>query len=212
MTSPGRSATLVAAPQHGVENFTMLQAVVTPKPLADERARLLEIIRRKSLLKGQFKLASGAMSTYYLDLKPTTFDPAGAALLSEIICDMLRDDADVDSIGGLELGAVPIVAAVCAYSAQHRPIQGFVVRKERKGHGTDNRIDGNFRPNTTVVLCEDVTTTGGSVMQAVRAVRDQGATVKKIITIVDRLEGATANLAREGIDLVSIFTTKDLLD
>ena len=114
---------------------------------------------------------------------------------------MLRDDDDVVSIGGLELGAVPIVAAVCACSVRHRPILGFVVRKERKGHGTDNRIDGNFRPNTTVALCEDVTTTGGSVMQAVRAVREQGATVKKIITIVDRLEGATDSLAREGIAL-----------
>jgi orotate phosphoribosyltransferase len=195
-----------------VETGTMLQAVATPKPLASERARLLEIIRKKSLLKGRFKLASGAMSDYYLDLKPTTFDPEGAALLAEIICDMLRDDSDVESIGGLELGAVPIVAAVCACSARHRPVLGFVVRKARKGHGTDNRIDGNFRAKSTVVLFDDVTTTGGSVMQAVRAVREQGATVKKIITVVDRLEGAAANLAREGIDLVPIFTTKDLLD
>lgn len=193
----------------------MLQAVATPKPtaiLSKERARLLEIIKRKSLLRGQFKLASGLMSDYYLDLKPTTFDAEGAALTAEIICGMLKDEPVVDSIGGLELGAVPIVAAVCARSWQDRPVAGFVVRKEKKGHGTDKQIDGNFKPNTTVVLIEDVTTKGGSVMQAVHAVRERGATVKKVITIVDRLQGATDNLAKEGIELVSIFTAKELLD
>jgi orotate phosphoribosyltransferase len=86
-----------------------------------------------------------------------------------------------------------------------------VVRKENKGHGTDKKIDGNFTPNTTVVLIEDVTTRGGSVMQAVRAVREKGATVKRIITIVDRLEGATENLKKEGIDLEAIYTARDLL-
>ena len=177
----------------------------------DARARLLEIIRQKSLLRGTFKLVSGATSNYYLDMKPTTFDPEGATLIGEIICDMMQNDTDVDSIGGLELGAVPIVAAVCAQSFRGRPVNGFVVRKEKKGHGTDQKIDGNFKPNTTVVLIEDVTTKGGSVMQAVNAVRAQGATVKKIITIVDRLEGAEANLKTEGLVLAPIFTTKDLL-
>jgi orotate phosphoribosyltransferase len=84
------------------------------------------------------------------------------------------------------------------------------VRKDKKGHGTDKKIDGNFRPNTNVVLLEDVTTRGGSVMQAVQAVRAQGATVKKVISVVDRLEGAAGNLAKEGIELASIFTTDDL--
>jgi orotate phosphoribosyltransferase len=177
----------------------------------DARARLLEIIRQRSLLRGTFKLVSGATSNYYLDMKPTTFHPEGAMLIAEIICDMLQGDSDVDSIGGLELGAVPIVAAVCAHSFRNRPVNGFVVRKEKKGHGTDQKIDGNFKPNTTVVLIEDVTTKGGSVMQAVNAVRAQGATVKKIITIVDRLEGAEENLKKEELVLAPIFTTKDLL-
>jgi orotate phosphoribosyltransferase len=177
----------------------------------EARARLLEIIRQRSLLRGTFKLVSGATSSYYLDMKPTTFHPEGATLIAEIICDMLQGDSDVDSIGGLELGAVPIVAAVSAQSFRSRPVNGFVVRKEKKGHGTDQKIDGNFKPNTTVVLIEDVTTKGGSVMQAVNAVRAQGATVKKIITIVDRLEGAEENLKKEGLVLAPIFTTKDLL-
>jgi orotate phosphoribosyltransferase len=188
-------------------------AVKLPAAFASEKARLLGIIKRKSLLTegGPFKLASGAMSDYYLDLKPTMFDPDGAALIGEIINGMLADDRDVDAIGGLELGAVPIVAAVSALSVRWRPIKSFVVRKESKDHGTAKKIDGNFTPNTTVVLVEDVTTRGGSVMQAVRAVRERGATVKKIITIVDRLEGARENLTKEGIALEAIFTTRDLL-
>jgi orotate phosphoribosyltransferase len=186
----------------------------TAKPaLSEQKARLLDIIKRKSLLTkgGPFKLASGAMSDYYLDLKPTMFDPHGAALIGEIINGMLADDSDVDAIGGLELGAVPISAAVSALSVNARPIKSFVVRKESKDHGTAKKIDGNFTPNTTVVLIEDVTTRGGSVMQAVRAVREKGATVKRIITIVDRLEGAAENLKKEGIALEAIFTSRDLL-
>jgi len=178
------------------------------------KRRLLEIIKQRSLLTegGPFKLASGEMSNYYLDMKPTMFDPEGSMLTAEIIYEeYLRDDPDVDAVGGLELGAVPIIATICARSWHERPVSGFVVRKEKKGHGTDKRIDGNFKPNSTVILFDDVTTKGGSVMQAVQAVRAQGAKVKRIITVVDRLEGAKENLAKEGIALLPIFTTVDLL-
>jgi orotate phosphoribosyltransferase len=175
------------------------------------RERLLEIVRAKSLLKGRFQLVSGGFSDYYLDMKPTTFNAEGAALVADIVFSMLREDADVTAIGGLELGAVPVIVAVCARSWPERPIAGFVVRKETKGHGTDQKIDGCFTDKSIVVLIDDVTTKGGSVMQAVNAVRAQGATVKKIITIVDRLEGAEENLKKEGLVLAPIFTTKDLL-
>jgi orotate phosphoribosyltransferase len=144
-------------------------------------------------------------------MKPTCFDPEGASLISDIIFDMLLADPTVDAIGGLELGAVPIVANICQRSWPDRPINGFVVRKDKKGHGTDQKIDGNFKPNTTVVLIDDVTTKGGSVMQAVKAVRAQGARVARIISVVDRLEGAAENLGKEGIELMPIFTTSDLL-
>jgi orotate phosphoribosyltransferase len=192
----------------------MLDAVA-PRPqaaLAKDKERLLAIIKERSFLTkgGPFKLASGAMSDYYLDMKPTTFSPEGLALIGEIAFSMVRDDPGVDSIGGLELGALPIISAVSMRSHAERPIDGFIVRKEKKGHGTDKKIDGNFRPNTNVVLFEDVTTRGGSVMEAVRAVRAQGGTVKKIITIVDRLEGAAGNLKKEGLELEAIFTIDDL--
>ena len=186
----------------------MLHAVA----LAKEKERLLAIIKEKSFLTegGPFRLASGGMSDYYLDMKPTMFSPEGLSLIAEIVFGLLRDDPDVNSIGGLELGAVPITSAVTMRSQRERPIDGFVVRKEKKGHGTDRKIDGNFRPGTNVVLFEDVTTRGGSVMQAVQAVRAQGATVKKVITIVDRLEGATAALKAEGIELVPLCTITEL--
>jgi len=176
------------------------------------KARLMDVIRAKSLHieGGPFKLASGAMSDYYIDMKPTIFSPEGLNLIADLIFEHLRGDKGVDSIGGLELGAVPIVAAVSMRSFRDRAIDGFVVRKETKDHGTAKKIDGNFRPNTNVVLIEDVTTKGGSVMQAVKAVRAQGATVKKVITIVDRLEGATAALNAEGIELVPLCTITEL--
>jgi orotate phosphoribosyltransferase len=181
--------------------------------LLKQKRRLLEIIKIKSLITtgGPFKLASGAKTNYYLDMKPTTFDPEGINLIADIVLNMLSGDPDVEAIGGLEVGAVPIVIAVSMRSWPKHPITGFVVRKEKKGHGTDKLIDANFRPNGTVVLFEDVTTTGESVMQAVRAVRQQRATVKKIITIVDRLEGAVDNLKREGIKLEAVFKAPELL-
>jgi orotate phosphoribosyltransferase len=200
-------------PAVGFGRTNMLHALAPrPSALSKEKERLLEIIKQRSFLTegGPFKLASGAMSDYYLDMKPTCFSPEGLSLIAEIIYGMLRDDPGVDSIGGLELGAVPIVSAVSMRSQNERPLNGFVVRKEKKGHGTDKKIDGNFRPNTKVVLIEDVTTRGGSVMQAVHAVRARGATVAKVITVVDRLEGAAENLKNEGIELLAIFTTKDL--
>jgi orotate phosphoribosyltransferase len=192
----------------------MLHAVAPTPPasLSQEKERLLAIIKEKSFLTkgGPFRLASGAMSDFYLDMKPTMFSPEGLSLIAELVFNLLRDEPSVDAVGGLELGAVPMISAVCMRSHRERPIDGFVVRKEKKGHGTDRKIDGNFRPGSTVVLFDDVTTRGGSVMQAVHAVRAQGATVTKVIAVVDRLEGAAENLKKEGIELVAVFTTDDL--
>jgi orotate phosphoribosyltransferase len=180
--------------------------------LAEKKMRLLALIREKSFLTkgGPFKLASGGTSDYYLDMKPSTFSPEGLNLIADIVYAMLREDHNVEAVGGLELGALPITSAVSMRSFSERPIEGFVVRKEKKDHGTAKKIDGNFRENSTVVLFEDVTTQGGSVMEAVRAVRARGATVTRIITIVDRLEGAAENLQKEGISLQAVFTIRDL--
>jgi orotate phosphoribosyltransferase len=176
----------------------------------DNKNRLRKIIADKSLLKGNFTLASGAASGYFFDMKKTMFDPEGASLVGELIFDLVKDDMSFTGIGGLELGAVPIAVAVAMKSTEgKRKIDAFFVRKEVKDHGTAKLIDGNFAPGSTVIVLEDVTTTGGSAMKAVKAVRDQGGKVTKILTIVDRLEGARENLKKEGLELVSLFTNDD---
>src|SRR5262249_19623369 len=119
-------------------------------PIASERARkrdrLLDIIRRQSLLQNRdFILVSGRSSNFFFDMKKTMFDPEGAALLADLLFEKISTD-DVDYIGGLETGAIPIIAALCARSWPQKPIKGFFVRKEIKGHGTDQRIDGLLKP------------------------------------------------------------------
>jgi orotate phosphoribosyltransferase len=193
----------------------MLQGQPAPRPNLrdDRRERLLRIIKAQSLLTGaEFTLASGQRSGFFFDMKKTMFHPEGAALIGDIIFEMIAGDADVQYIGGLEIGAIPMAVSVAARSWPDRPINAFFVRKAPKDHGAINLIDGQFRPNSKVILFEDVTTTGGSVMKAVRAVRDQGCTVKKILTIVDRGEGATVNLKKEDLELAAIFTMDDFRD
>lgn len=177
--------------------------------LPAKRARLLAIIRRNSLLQNRdFVLASGRSSSFFFDMKRTMFDPEGASLAAELLFDRIGDE-DVEYIGGLETGAIPIVAAVCAKSWPQKPIKGFFVRKESKGHGTDQRIDGLLEPGSRVILFEDVTTTGGSVMQAADAVWERHCTILKIITIVDRLEGAENNFTNAGVKFKSLFTWRE---
>ena len=146
-------------------------------------------------------------------MKPTTFDPEGAALIAELVLDeALRDGAEL--VGGLELGAVPIVACVRQLSfIRGPPITGFFVRKAAKDHGTRKIVEGLPEAFTIAgqraLLVDDVTTTGGSVLRAVQAAREAGAEVQTVVTIVDRLEGAEANLARHGLRLIALTTTRD---
>jgi orotate phosphoribosyltransferase len=169
----------------------------------------VSIIRRQSLLLDRdFRLASGRSSNFFFDMKKTMFDPEGAALLADLLFDAIKNE-EVDCIGGLETGAIPIVAALCARSWPEKPIKGFFVRKESKGHGTDQRIDGLIEPGSKVILFEDVTTTGGSAMQAVDQARRLGCTVLKVVSVVDRLEGAEDNFRAAGLKFESVFTWRD---
>ena len=177
--------------------------------LPAKRSQHLGIIRRQSLLQNRdFVLASGRSSSFFFDMKRTMFDPQGARLAADLLFDRIKDEA-VDCVGGLETGAIPIVAALCARSWPEKPINGFFVRKEAKGHGTDQRIDGLLETGSRVILFEDVTTTGGSVMQAAAAVRQRDCTIIKIIAIVDRLEGADQTFDNAGIKFESLFTWRD---
>jgi orotate phosphoribosyltransferase len=177
--------------------------------IVSKRRRLLEIVRDNSLLKGtEFLLSSGERSNYYFDMKKTTQDPEGINLVADVLFDYLRP-LDFQYIGGLATGAIVVMAAVCMKSWPERPIQGFFVRDEAKNHGTKKLIDGFIEDGSSVVIVDDVTTTGDSAMKAVDAVRARGCRVVRVISLVDRLEGAKENFARKGIHFHPIFTTED---
>jgi orotate phosphoribosyltransferase len=178
------------------------------------KSRLIEIVRARSFSTGgETKLASGRSSNFYFDMKPTMLHPEGAHLIATLILEAL-EGASVDYIGGLEMGAVPLAAAAAAASqARGRPIAAFFVRKQAKEHGAKKLIEG-LGPGETlkgkrVVIVEDVTTTGGSSMKAIEVVKAEGAIVDRVITAVDRLEGAADTFKAAGIAFVPLLTAAD---
>ncbi len=178
----------------------------------DARARLRDIIDTRSLLRdGPYKLASGAVSDHFLDIKRTMADPEGLNLIADLILDAIEGEK-VDCVGGLELGAVPIAAVVSARAWQRgRRLPMFVVRKAIKDHGTQRPVEGELKPGMVALVLEDVTTKGGSAMQAVEAVRAAGVEVAGVFSVVDRQEGAAARFSAEGIQLRSLFTWADFV-
>ena len=176
----------------------------------EDRQRLHEIIRLRSFReRGAFKLASGRISTIYFNLKPTMLDPDGARLIGAAIA-ARANDLHADYVGGLEMGAVPLVAASAAMSAvAGRPVRALFVRKAAKEHGTKSRIEGLAEGESlggkSVVVVEDVTTTGGSALKAVAELRAAGAVVSDVITVIDREEGASETFGSGGITLHALF-------
>lgn len=179
------------------------------------RARLVDIIRERSFRDGvEITLASGRKSDFYVNMKPTMMHPEGAYLIASLFLDKISGD-DVDLIGGLEMGAVPLAAAVAAVGqAQGRPVQGFFVRKKAKDHGTQSLVEGLAEGEDLVgrriVVLEDVTTTGGSALKAAEALKADGATVVCVITVVDRQEGATETFETAGMPFRALLTAQDL--
>lgn len=182
-------------------------------PSAD-RDRLIALIKERSFQSGQdIQLASGRSSSFYFNMKPTMLHPEGAHLIGKLIVDALGD-ASVDYAGGLEMGAVPIAAAVAAVShAQDRPINAFFVRKQAKEHGTRSLVEGLANGETlkgkNVVVLEDVTTTGGSALKAADNLKSEGANIVRVLTVVDRQEGAGAAFADAGYDFRPLLTIED---
>ena len=169
------------------------------------RARLAEIIRKRSFGRGEITLASGRKSDFYFNLKPTMLDPEGATLLAELTFEALKDD-QLDYVGGLEMGAVPLAGAIAQLSwIKGHPIAAFFVRKKPKEHGARLAVEGLAKGESLqgkrVVIVEDVTTTGGSALKAVEAVRDAGAEIALVFTMVDREEGAAETFAEAGLDI-----------
>ncbi len=178
---------------------------------ADQRARLKNLIAAKSVLTGgNFKLASGGQSAVFFDMKMTLLDPEGLNLVADLMVDLIADEA-CDAIGGLVLGACPIVDAVIVKAFPTRRIAGFYVRKEPKERGTNKLIEGPLARGARCIMVEDVTTLGNSVLKAVAEARQAGCTVQTVVTCVDRQQGAQALLAAEGIALRSLFTMDEFL-
>ncbi len=182
----------------------------------DMRNRLQEIITTKSYQFGdEFTLASGKRSRHYFNMKPTMLDPEGAYLIANLILDEIEKiGLQFDAIGGLELGAIPIASAVAPLShIRSTPINAFIIRKKAKDHGTKSLIEGLPKGQTlkdkSIVILEDVTTTGGSAIKAIQAVREEGAKVEHTITILDREEGAREAFAAIDIKLINILSKSD---
>ena len=163
-----------------------------------DRKRLMELLKEHSLMFGEFTLASGKKSNFYFDSKRTTLLPEGAYLTAMEILTILRDhDIQADAIGGMTLGADPIVCPVAALShVEGNPLRAFIVRKETKEHGTSRRIEGQLEPGSRVVVVDDVVTTAGSTLKAIEAVEQDGHEIVAVICLVDREEGGTEKLAR----------------
>jgi orotate phosphoribosyltransferase len=179
------------------------------------RARLADIIRTRSFGRGEITLASGRKSDFYFNLKPTMLDPEGAALLAELTFDALRND-ELDYVGGLEMGAVPLAGAIAQLSwLKNHPIAAFFVRKKPKEHGARLAVEGLAKGETLqgkrIVIVEDVTTTGGSAIKALDAVRDAGGDVVLVYTMVDREEGAAENFKQAGVPFRALYKASEFL-
>ncbi|MGL4422773.1 MAG: orotate phosphoribosyltransferase [Gemmataceae bacterium] len=171
------------------------------------RQRLRELFQARALQFGDFTLASGKKSTYYVNSKKVLFHAEAITLLGQLLEHATRD-LSFQALGGLEVGAIPMAAAaLTAFHAAGRPIEGFFVRKSAKTHGSQERVEGLVQSGDHVVVIDDVLTTGGSVIEAIQAVEALGAKVVRVICICDRLQGAREALAR--YDFQPIFTIRD---
>jgi orotate phosphoribosyltransferase len=178
----------------------------------DEHAALLQLLHQRSIRHGEFTLASGARSTYYIDARPTTMSAEGLHLIGRLGVAALRAQGwSAAAVGGLTMGADPVAYAVALASRESPPvIDAFSVRKEAKGHGTRRRVEGNFRVGDAVVVVEDVITSGGSALQAIAAVEEAGGQVLGVLAVVDREEGGRAALAERGHRVAVLTTVTEL--
>lgn len=171
------------------------------------RDRLQQLFRERALQFGDFTLASGKKSTYYVNSKRVLFHAEAITLLGELLYEATAD-LTFQAIGGLEVGAIPMAAAaLTAFHRHGRTLEGFFVRKKPKEHGSQDLVEGQVSAGDSVVVIDDVLTTGGSVVQAIKAVEAVGARVLRVVCICDRLQGAAEALA--GYDFRPLFTVRD---
>lgn len=175
-----------------------------------EREALKQLILKKALRFGDFTLASGRKAKYYLDGKQVTLDSVGARLVGEGILELIERESWPAAVGGMSVGADPITAAVITMAGvSGRPLKGFLVRKEPKGHGTNKYVEGPVQAGESAIIVEDVVTTGGSSLQAIQRVEEFGMNVHTVICIIDRMEGGREAFQKAGYELKSLFTIQD---
>jgi orotate phosphoribosyltransferase len=174
-----------------------------------DKQALMDLVREKALRFGQFTLASGKTASYYLDCRKVTLDARGANLIAAGILDLLGDDLP-DAVGGMAIGADPITAAVITVAgSRHKPLKGFIVRKESKAHGTGRDVEGPVEPGESAIVVEDVVTTGGSALKAIERVEAFGLQVRGVVAIIDRLEGGRQAFEQAGYPLQTLLTVRD---
>lgn len=181
--------------------------------MADDRKRFLTILREKSYEKRKVILSSGRESDFYIDCKQATLDAEGALLTGRLFCDMLERDGMPDAVGGITLGADPIVTAISLTSAlRGNPIPAFIIRKEPKKHGTAQWLEGtkNLSPGMNVAIVEDVVTTGASTLRAIERAQGFGLVVSRVLCIIDRNEGGAETVAEKGFRLESMFRREEI--
>ena len=191
------------------------------EPMTTHAQQLLALLARQSFRLGQFKLSSGGTSDYYVDCRTTTLHAEGGRLTGHAVLDLLEaNKVDAEAVGGLTLGADPIasnVATASAWRAISNPaaplINGFLVRKAEKTHGTGRRIEGFNQPGARVVIVDDVCTTGASTINAIEAAREAGMVVAAVVCIVEREEAngrPAVEAAAQGAPFFSLFTANDV--
>lgn len=177
-----------------------------------DHSALLTLLKNRSVKHGEFVLASGARSSYYIDCRPTTMSAWGQHLIGRLGLAAIVEAGWVpDAVGGLTMGADPVAYAIAAATATHKkPIDAFAVRKEPKDHGTTRRIEGNFAAGHRVVVIEDVITSGGSALNAVDAVREEGGEVLGVLAVLDRQAGGREKIEATGVKVVTLSTAAEL--
>jgi len=185
-----------------------------PRPTAEtrpsDRDRLLELVRAQAVVHGRVTLSSGREADYYVDLRRTTLSGAAAPLVGRVML-ALTADLEFDAVGGMTMGADPVAAAMLhAAAAQGRVLDAFVIRKEAKAHGLQRRIEGPDVAGRRVLVVEDTSTTGGTPVAALEAVREAGAVPVAVATIADRATGAGARIEEQGVPYRYAYSLDDL--
>ncbi|MCG8448966.1 MAG: orotate phosphoribosyltransferase [Pirellulales bacterium] len=174
-----------------------------------DRQALLQLIRKQALQLGDFTLASGKKSNYYLDCRKVTLDARGAHLIAAGMLELLADQMP-PLVGGMAIGADPITGAILTLAGMRDiPLRGVIVRKEAKAHGTGKMVEGPYELGEEIVIVEDVVTTGGSSLKAIEHCEAVGLRVQRVLAIIDRLEGGGEAFAERGYELSTLLTIKD---